>query len=47
MEELAKNKIGPIDMVVVNLYPFVQTVSKPDVTLELMPWRTLILVARR
>ena len=35
MEELAKNKIGPIDMVVVNLYPFVQTVSKPDVTLEL------------
>lgn len=35
MEELARNKISPIDMVVVNLYPFVETVSKPGVTLEL------------
>jgi phosphoribosylaminoimidazolecarboxamide formyltransferase/IMP cyclohydrolase len=33
MKELESNKIGPIDMVVVNLYPFVQTVAKPDVTL--------------
>lgn len=33
MDELAQNGITPIDMVVVNLYPFVQTVSKPDVTL--------------
>ena len=28
MEELDKHKIGPIDMVVVNLYPFVETVSQ-------------------
>jgi phosphoribosylaminoimidazolecarboxamide formyltransferase/IMP cyclohydrolase len=34
LEELAKNKIEAIDMVVVNLYPFVQTVAKPDVTLQ-------------
>jgi phosphoribosylaminoimidazolecarboxamide formyltransferase / IMP cyclohydrolase len=34
MEELEKHKISPIDMVVVNLYPFVETVSKPNVTLE-------------
>ncbi len=34
MEELAKNGIEPIDMVVINLYPFVQTVSKANVTLE-------------
>lgn len=33
MKELESNKIDPIDMVVVNLYPFVQTVAKPDVTL--------------
>jgi phosphoribosylaminoimidazolecarboxamide formyltransferase / IMP cyclohydrolase len=26
--------IGPIDLVVVNLYPFEQTVARPDVTLE-------------
>jgi len=31
--ELKANKITPIDMVVVNLYPFVQTVSKEGVTL--------------
>ncbi len=31
MEKLG---IGPIDMVVVNLYPFEATVSKPDVSLE-------------
>ncbi|WP_372613511.1 bifunctional phosphoribosylaminoimidazolecarboxamide formyltransferase/IMP cyclohydrolase [Halomonas sp.] len=31
---MAKHDIPPIDMVVVNLYPFVQTVSKPDCTLE-------------
>ena len=34
MEELAKNKIDTIDMVVVNLYPFVQTVAKQGVSLE-------------
>lgn len=34
MDELDRNRIGTIDMVVVNLYPFVQTVAKPDVTME-------------
>jgi phosphoribosylaminoimidazolecarboxamide formyltransferase/IMP cyclohydrolase len=34
MDELAKNKIQTIDMVVVNLYPFVQTVTKANVPLE-------------
>jgi len=34
MEELAKNKIETIDLVVVNLYPFVQTVAKENVTLD-------------
>jgi len=34
MEELEKHGILPIDMVVVNLYPFEKTVSKPDVKLE-------------
>ncbi len=34
MAELAKNKIEPIDLVAVNLYPFVQTVSKEGVTLD-------------
>jgi len=33
MEQLCANQIDTIDMVVVNLYPFVQTVSKPDVIL--------------
>ena len=33
MAELAKNKIEAIDLVAVNLYPFVQTVSKQGVTL--------------
>ncbi|MDD5127325.1 MAG: bifunctional phosphoribosylaminoimidazolecarboxamide formyltransferase/IMP cyclohydrolase [Dehalococcoidales bacterium] len=33
MKELKANKIEPIDMVVVNLYPFVQTVAKEGVTL--------------
>jgi phosphoribosylaminoimidazolecarboxamide formyltransferase/IMP cyclohydrolase len=33
LAELAKHGIDPIDLVVVNLYPFVATVSKPDVTL--------------
>ena len=30
----AEHGIRPIDLVVVNLYPFEQTVAKPDVTLE-------------
>ncbi|MBC8243791.1 MAG: bifunctional phosphoribosylaminoimidazolecarboxamide formyltransferase/IMP cyclohydrolase [Verrucomicrobia bacterium] len=30
----AEHAIRPIDLVVVNLYPFEQTVAKPDVTLE-------------
>jgi phosphoribosylaminoimidazolecarboxamide formyltransferase/IMP cyclohydrolase len=34
MEELAKHKIGEINLVAVNLYPFVQTVSKEGVTLD-------------
>ncbi len=34
MKQLADHKITPIDMVVVNLYPFVQTIAKPGVTLE-------------
>jgi len=33
LAELAKHGIDPIDLVVVNLYPFVATVGKPDVTL--------------
>ncbi len=34
MEELAKNSIQPIDLVAVNLYPFVQTVSREGVTID-------------
>jgi len=34
MEELARNNIETIDLVAVNLYPFVQTVSREGVTLE-------------
>jgi len=34
MEELARNNIEVIDLVAVNLYPFVQTVSKEGVTLD-------------
>jgi phosphoribosylaminoimidazolecarboxamide formyltransferase/IMP cyclohydrolase len=34
MQELAEKKIEPIDLVAVNLYPFVQTVSKEGVTQE-------------
>jgi phosphoribosylaminoimidazolecarboxamide formyltransferase/IMP cyclohydrolase len=34
MEEISKHGIIPIDMVVVNLYPFEETISKPGVTFE-------------
>jgi len=34
MAELARNKIETIELVAVNLYPFVQTVSKDGVTIE-------------
>lgn len=34
LAELAQNKIETIDMVVVNLYPFVETVSKEGVSLD-------------
>ena len=34
MAELAEHSIGTIDLVAVNLYPFVATISKPGVTLE-------------
>ncbi len=34
MAQLASNNINTIDLVVVNLYPFVQTVSKEGVTLD-------------
>lgn len=33
-EQMVQNGIKPIDMVVVNLYPFVQTVGRPGVTIE-------------
>ncbi|HDO25260.1 MAG TPA: bifunctional phosphoribosylaminoimidazolecarboxamide formyltransferase/IMP cyclohydrolase, partial [Nitrospirae bacterium] len=33
-EEVEKHNIESIDMVVVNLYPFEQTVSKPDVKFD-------------
>mgnify|MGYP006290513521 CR=1 FL=1 len=33
MAQLAAQEIAPIDMVVVNLYPFASTVAKPDTTL--------------
>ncbi len=32
--ELKKNKIGLIDLIVVNLYPFIETISKKGVTLQ-------------
>ena len=34
MEELDHHGIGQIDVVVVNLYPFMETISKPDVSLD-------------
>lgn len=34
MEELARQGIRPIDMVVVNLYPFVRTVNRPGVPMQ-------------
>ena len=34
VEAMAKHGIEPIDMVVINLYPFEQTVAKPGVRLE-------------
>jgi phosphoribosylaminoimidazolecarboxamide formyltransferase / IMP cyclohydrolase len=34
MKELKKHNIQPIDLVAINLYPFVQTVSKEGVTLQ-------------
>lgn len=34
MKTLSKHKITPVDLLVVNLYPFEATVSKPDCSLE-------------
>ena len=34
-EVMKKNDIKEIDLVVVNLYPFVETISKPETTLEI------------
>ena len=34
MEELLSQNIAPIDIVVVNLYPFGETINKPNVTFE-------------
>lgn len=34
LRQLAENEIVPIDMVVVNLYPFRETIQKPGATLE-------------
>ncbi|HMW05615.1 MAG TPA: bifunctional phosphoribosylaminoimidazolecarboxamide formyltransferase/IMP cyclohydrolase [Leptospiraceae bacterium] len=33
-EDLEKNNIPSIDLIIVNLYPFVETIKKPNVTLE-------------
>jgi phosphoribosylaminoimidazolecarboxamide formyltransferase / IMP cyclohydrolase len=35
LQQMAEHGIGSIDLVAVNLYPFAQTVAKPDATLEL------------
>jgi phosphoribosylaminoimidazolecarboxamide formyltransferase/IMP cyclohydrolase len=34
MEDIKKHDIKPIDMVIVNLYPFEETISRPGVTFE-------------
>lgn len=34
MEQLAEHQIAPIDLVVCNLYPFVETIAQPGVSLE-------------
>ena len=34
MRQLAEQGIEPIDMVVINLYPFKETIAKPDCTFE-------------
>lgn len=34
MQQIKEHNIEPIDLVVVNLYPFKETVAKPDVTLD-------------
>ena len=34
LSQLSQNAIGPVDMVVVNLYPFRETVSREGVTME-------------
>lgn len=35
VEQLAQHDIEPIDLVVVNLYPFAQTIQRPDATMDL------------
>ncbi len=34
LKQLEEQKIKPIDLVIINLYPFARTIAKPDVTLE-------------
>jgi phosphoribosylaminoimidazolecarboxamide formyltransferase/IMP cyclohydrolase len=34
LKQLEQHKIEPIEMVIVNLYPFEETIARPDVTLE-------------
>ncbi|MFH1563467.1 MAG: bifunctional phosphoribosylaminoimidazolecarboxamide formyltransferase/IMP cyclohydrolase [Nitrospirota bacterium] len=34
LQQLEVHKIEPIDLVIINLYPFAKTIAKPDVTLE-------------
>jgi len=34
-EDLKKHNISPIQLVAVNLYPFVETIKKPDTTLDI------------
>ena len=44
LEQLRKHHITPIDMVVVNLYPFAETIAKPGSPWKLH-WRTSTLAA--
>ena len=45
-EVMKKNEIKPIDLVVVNLYPFQETIRNPNCT-EVMPLKISILAARQ
>ncbi len=34
VQQMVANNIEPIDLVIINLYPFKETISRPDVTIE-------------